>query len=302
MTKAGEDAVMRVSFDGGVSETIVTRSSNSFTLNGMNITLNHTFEGSSIPGDKSEDITFTSKPNTDVIVDAIKEMITAYNGLIDAVNNQLKTKPNLNYAPLTSEQRKELSESEIKAWEDKAKQGLLFGDPILRTLASDLQFAFSMPVGEASLRSIGILSGGWSEYGKLSIPDEAKLRQAIEADPEKVADIFTRTSSESITSSSQNAGLMARMDSVMEKYVNTIGTRKGLLITKAGHDSASLTIKDSELYKQFLEIEKQIQSFQARLATEQDRYIRQFTSLETYISRMNAQSNWLYSMLNSSEY
>ena len=47
------------------------------------------------------------------------------------------------------------------------------------------------------------------------------------------------------------------------------------------------------IYKQLDAIKKQIAKLQERLETERDRYIKQFTSLETLISQMNNQSGWL---------
>ncbi len=47
------------------------------------------------------------------------------------------------------------------------------------------------------------------------------------------------------------------------------------------------------MYNQLKAIKEQISKLQERLETERDRYIKQFTSLETLISQMNSQSGWL---------
>ena len=47
------------------------------------------------------------------------------------------------------------------------------------------------------------------------------------------------------------------------------------------------------MYKQIAEINKQILKLQTKLQAERDRYVKQFTSLETLISQMNSQSNYL---------
>ena len=286
--KAGNDAEMTVSFDGGITTTQITRSSNNFSLNGMNITLNSTFEAG------TGDVTFTSKPNTDAIVSSIMDMVNAYNDIIAMVNTQMSTKPDSSFQPLTADQRKDMTQDQIDAWEAKAKEGLLFSDSILRSLASDLRFVFSMPVGNSSMSEIGLkTSSSWQDNGKIII-DEDKLRQAIENDPDKVADLFTRTASAGDNSpASQNAGIMARLDSIMTKYTNTVGAQKGLLINVAGHDSSPLSITNSSLYKEIQSYDTQLKTLQTRLSTEEDRYAKQFASLESYISQMNEQSSWL---------
>jgi len=54
-----------------------------------------------------------------------------------------------------------------------------------------------------------------------------------------------------------------------------------------------MSVTENTMYKQLQEIEKLITKFQERLETERDRYIKQFTSLETLISQMNSQSGFL---------
>ena len=136
------------------------------------------------------------------------------------------------------------------------------------------------------------------EDGKLNI-DEAKLRQAIENDPQKVADIFTKTTSGPMSAGTSDAGIMARIDYVMDKYTSTsiteFGTRKGLLIERAGHESAALSLSNNSIYREMQRIDSQIKALQTKLAAEEARYAKQFASLETYISRMNEQSSWLSS-------
>ena len=68
---------------------------------------------------------------------------------------------------------------------------------------------------------------------------------------------------------------------------------KGILIKKAGYTSSPMSLTENSIYKQLTEINKQISKLQTRLESERDRYIKQFTSLETLISQMNSQSSWL---------
>ena len=68
---------------------------------------------------------------------------------------------------------------------------------------------------------------------------------------------------------------------------------KGILIKKAGSTSSPMSVTENTIYKQISEIEKMIAKLQDRLESERDRYIKQFTSLETLISQMNSQSGFL---------
>ena len=81
----------------------------------------------------------------------------------------------------------------------------------------------------------------------------------------------------------------------MKKYVNTLGSweSKGILVKKAGAESSPISLTENYMYKQLQDINKAITKLQSRLETERDRYIKQFTSLETLISQMNSQSSGL---------
>ena len=53
-----------------------------------------------------------------------------------------------------------------------------------------------------------------------------------------------------------------------------------------------MSVTENTMYKQLDSIKKKITELQERLETERDRYIKQFTSLETLISQMNSQSSY----------
>ena len=220
-------------------------------------------------------------------------MIEEYNAIIELVNKELSTKPDRSYTPLTSEQKKELSEDEIKLYEEKAKSGLLFGDSDLRTLSSDLRFIIGGGNAQA-LENIGIsTSSTYSDNGKLTF-DESKFRAALESDPESVEKLFTDKGTVDERGNT-TYGLATNLEKVMDKYVKTLGSweTKGILIRKAGSESSPLSITENFMYKEIAEIDKMITKLQARLESERDRYIKQFTSLESLISQMNSQSSYL---------
>ncbi len=83
------------------------------------------------------------------------------------------------------------------------------------------------------------------------------------------------------------------MKSVMNKYVNTLGATKGILIEKAGSTKAPTSILNNSLKSEIDDIDKILENLKTRLKSEQDRYISQFTQLETLISQMNSQSSYL---------
>ncbi|MEY8410289.1 flagellar filament capping protein FliD [Lachnospiraceae bacterium 62-26] len=298
-TVAGTDAIVAVKFAGSDEVVELVRDSNSFTADGLTINVTGKFGYTSDTQDpntldEADAVGINAQVDADSIVDAVKGMIEEYNSIIEMVNKEVKTKPDRDYEPLTSEQKKELSEDEIEAWEKKAKEGLLYADSDIRSLTSDLRFIIDGGIAQ-ELAEMGIsTSSSYSDNGKINF-DESKFRAALSSNPERVQELFAESSVKNTNGNGYSKGIGANLKSVLDKYVNTTGamTSKGILIRKAGHESSPMSVTENTMYSQLKDIKERIASLQERLETERDRYIKQFTSLETLISQMNNQSSWL---------
>jgi len=66
-----------------------------------------------------------------------------------------------------------------------------------------------------------------------------------------------------------------------------------LLVEVAGTEKLSRSVTNNQIYKQLEEMQKNLEKLQSALLTEQDRYISQFSTMETLISQMNAQASYL---------
>lgn len=299
----GQDAIVAVKYAGSDEEVELRRDSNTFTVDGLTIALKGEFgykknDDGDIVRDHSVDaVEINASVDVDKLMDTIKSFVADYNAIVDMVNGELTTKHDRDYDPLTSDQKGELSESEISKWETKAKEGLLYGDSDLRSLSMDLRVVVSGGL-LTKFEEIGInLSSSYSDNGKLNI-DESKLRAALETDPESVQKLFTSTAGKDAEGNETFNGLATNLKNVMNKYVKTIGSMetKGILIRKAGSKSAAQSLTQNTYYDQLTAIDKMIDKLKARLKTEQDRYISQFSTLETMIANMNSQSSYLSSM------
>ncbi|KAI4441833.1 hypothetical protein FMM80_08815 [Schaedlerella arabinosiphila] len=297
----GDDAIVAVKYAGSDQVVELRRDSNTFTVDGLTMSLKGTFgyeNGILVnPNDETNAIEINASVDVDKLMDTIKSFVADYNAIVDLVNGELTTKHDRDYDPLTSDQKGELSESEISKWETKAKEGLLYGDSDLRGLSMDLRVVVSGGL-LTKFEEIGInLSSSYSDNGKLNI-DESKLRAALETDPESVQKLFTSTAGKDAEGNETFNGLATNLKNVMNKYVKTIGSMetKGILIRKAGSKSAAQSLTQNTYYDQLTAIDKMIDKLKARLKTEQDRYISQFSTLETMIANMNSQSSYLSSM------
>lgn len=263
----GEDAV--INFNG----TELTRSSNSFSLVGLNLELQSL--GSS---------TIRVSNDIDAIYDKIVDFINTYNSVIEKINAKLTESRYRDFPPLSEEQKNEMSEREIELWEEKAKSGHLRGDPILSNLLTNMRRALNDPVGIDSeiklLAQIGIKTGSWFEGGKLHI-DEGKLRQALTDDIETVQKLFTNSSENDAA-----AGIARR-------FYDAVVTGSKFITEKAGRDSYSQALDESYLGERLKTLNQRIDQWEERLVQIENRYWAQFTLMEQAIYRMNEQSMWL---------
>ena len=207
----------------------------------------------------------------------------------ETVNEQVGTKPardsssNKVYQPLTDEQRENMSDKEIERWETEAKKGILYNDSTLRTLMSDFRFMVGAEGAEFGIKT----SSKYNDNGKLEFDEEA-FRKAVAEDPQKVQDFFTKA-----PVGDEKGGLMYRMKDTLDKYAKTEGASKGILVNKAGHANSPLSLLQNAMKTQQDILDKNLLRLQATLQTQTDRYYKQFTSLETFIQKMNIQSGYL---------
>lgn len=307
----GQDMIMTIRYEGESEDTVITRNSNSVTLDGVSFNVEGTFgnkvntDGTIEEATDSEAITFKNESDTENTIKVIKEMAEEYNKILDTINEYISTKvaktSNKNgastYEPLTDAQKKEMTEDEIKNWEAKAKEGILFGDSTLRQLASELRFAFSSIVGGYGYgKDIGITSAtSYSGNGKITI-DEEKLKEALTNEPEKVKAMFTASTSDAVNSTGLglSGGFATRVKSIMESYAKDTGSYKGKLVQLAGLKN-NATTDNNYIARQQKLLSNRLEYLEDLLSSRQDRYQSQFSNLEVYISQMNSQSSWLAS-------
>lgn len=302
---AGQDAKFTVTVNG--EQKTMTRTSNSVNIDGLTISMNEEFDGSlNADGTQNLDaagkpvyknsVTFQSRTDSDKVIDAIKSMVEDYNTMMSEIKSAYSTMPYqksngsfASYDPLTDEDREGMSESAIERYEEKAKQGILFGDRNLSALYTKMNQAFSFTNKEDvdTLKDMGISIGFNISDGTQSVQiDEDKLRAMLDSDPDRVAELFTKTD-----------GIMDRMKTQLDYYSKTTGEPKGVLIQQAGSPLSSLSLMNNQWQKEIDRYNTQIEKWQDKLSDQVDRYTQQFSRLEQLISQMNSQSSTLQSMM-----
>ena len=295
----GKNAQVLVSYGNGIS-TMIESSSNTFDLEGLRVTVSQEFgnvtqDASGVwNSDRSKAVTFSAKADVDGVTETVKKFIEEYNEMIKEINTQVTTRPDKSYGPLTEEQKDEMSDKSIENWEKKAKQGLLYNDATMRALSLDMQGVLTNLMANGAnykdLEEMGItISDDYLDGGTITF-DEAKFKAAMTSDPEKVSNVFTG-------GGDIKKGLASIIEDTLTpyatKYANRNGNSYGRLIEEAGSEKIPLSIMNNQIYKDLKEMQSVLDTLNARLASEQDRYISQFTTMETLINQMNSQASYL---------
>ena len=295
----GENSKVTITPPGtGSIATTVERSGNSFSIDGINYNLTKAGTTNNI----------TVAGNSEKTYDKIKVFIDKYNELVEKVNEKTSEKKQYKFLPLTDDQKKDMSEEEVKQWETKAKQGLLKGDSNLENMMNSMRRAFYEGVKDAgiTLSEIGLsTSRDISKRGKI-IVDETKLKTAIETRGEQVANLFTKTStthssySPDYSSSDRSIrnkeeGIFQRLNDILQDYTRTSRNnngKKGILLERAGI-KGDLTELGSSLSKDIIKKDEMINEMIKSLAAKENKFYMQFSRLEVAMNKLNSQSSWL---------
>ncbi|KGR80609.1 flagellar filament capping protein FliD [Ureibacillus manganicus] len=246
---------------------------------------------------KVNTVQLTSNSNVNEIIDKIKEFVKTYNGLITDLKNKTSETKYRDFKPLTSLQRKEMEEKEIELWEEKAKSGMLRGDAIIQNGLSSLRSLIyeSNPAVSNSkfntLFNIGITtSRDYRSGGTLEI-DEFKLQKALEEDPDAVTQLFTLSGEKEAEFTINNETKKINTNGILRKIRTTIDTIENNIDERAG--KATWNETQFTLGNYLRDVNKRIDSFEDKLVDIENRYWRQFSAMETMISKANNQSTML---------
>lgn len=257
----------------------LTGSSNSFAVNGLTLNLTATTKNEATG--KYDEISLNVSNDAKTAYDMVKNFVKKYNELLDEMNTKYSAKSARDYEPLTDEQKEAMSEDEVEKWETKIKDSLLRRDDtlsgIVSTMRSSLQINVEVDGKNYSLSSFGIkTSSDYTEKGKLHIcgdeeddtyaTDDNKLMEALENNPEAVM--------KTLAKAGQNL-----YDALTKK------------MSKTSLSSALTFYNDKQMENTQKEYKKRIKEMEDKLADLEDRYYKQFTAMETALTKMQNTAN-----------
>lgn len=254
----------------------LTSSSSTVSANGLSIELT----GLTKPG---EEITFSVSNDVDGVYNSIKSFLKEYNEIMKEMNTLYNAESAKGYEPLSSDEKKAMSDDDVKLWEDKIKGSLLRNDTTLGSLIQGMRSSMMTQVEyngkKYSLASFGIMtSTDYTEGGLYHIYGDTddstyadrtdKLKTALEQDPDTVVNVL----------SSIFGNLRTTMSNKMS----------------ASKVSSALTFyNDIKMKDDLKSYEEEIDKWEDKLASMEDAYYKKFTAMETALAKLQAQQSSL---------
>lgn len=251
---------------------------NSLTINGSTYIIN---------GETSDKISITTETDTSGIYDMIKDFLKEYNTAINGMAKAYNAEAAKGYEPLTDDMKAAMSEKQIDEWESKIKDSLLRKDSTLSGLMSAMRMSMSegieidgvtMYLSDFGISTPGYFDADANERYAYHIDGDAddstvasktdKLKAAIASDPTKVTKFFQELSNKLYTS------LYDKMGSTEYSSIYKVYNDKKM---KSDYDSYTKKIAD---------LEKKLQEAE-------DKYYKQFSKMETALSKLNSNQSYL---------
>jgi flagellar hook-associated protein 2 len=252
--------------DFGGGATVQAARNASFTVDGLAVSSQSNTVTGVLPGVtfelKSEfassPISISVSPDTEAIVSRVKEFVARYNEALGAIQAQFRYTGNGKPASSAS----------------------LFGDSTLRAIQQRVTglLTQAVPGLPANLQALSQVGVSLDKSGVLSL-DESTLKSALKSDLRAVARIFASDS----TTSPGTTGVLAQLVTELDTYLDPV---TGLL--KSKEDGINSRISD--LLSQIDAMERRIERYEESLR-------RQFMTLETTLSQLQAQGNYLTQQL-----
>ena len=239
--------------------------------------------------------------DTEKIVEHVSNFVNAYNEMLDYLNEKLEEPKYSDFKPLTQTQQDQMTEEQVKKWNEKAKSGLLYHNDQLRTMVSQMREAIYTPVNNVdskynSASAIGISSS--TIKGHITL-DVDKLQKALADDPDCVYQIFASDQDSSYILGSTNKNKLTNSQKKLDyqgsgiatRLYNTMGDFKSKVEELAG--TSKETNDQSYLGKLITNLQTRMSTFKTQMNAFENALYKKYDSMEMALARLGAQMNYI---------
>lgn len=263
-----------------------TGSSNSYSINGLNITAQVVTDTDGKASDANA-ISITTSTDTQGIYDKIKDFLSQYNSLINEITSLYNADSAKGYEPLTDDEKDEMSDTEVEKWEQKIKDSLLRRDDNLESLMSAMTSAMSGAV-EVNGKKYYLSNFGIKTLGYLNAPKNQQNAYHIDGDEDDAnssgnADkLMTAITNDPDTVINFMQGLASNLYNSVHKKMQT-----------SSLSSIYTVYNDKEMASEYSDYTDLIKKWEEKLQDKEDYYYKKFSSMETALSKLNSQTSSL---------
>lgn len=261
-----------------------TSSSNVFNINGLTIKATaKTADG--------ETLSINTDTDTQGIYDKIKDFLTDYNSIINELTSLYNADSAKGYEPLTDDEKESMSDKEVEKWETKIKDSILRNDStvggVMNAMTTAMMNSYTINGKSYSLSSFGIHTQGYLNAAKneqyayhidgdeddtITSGNTDRLMDMINNNPEDLEEFMKQLAS----------GLYSALDSKMKSTTMS---------------SAYTIYNDKQMTKEYNNYTTEIKEWETKISDLEDRYYKQFSTMETQLAKMQSTTSSLTSML-----
>ena len=261
-----------------------TSSSNVFNINGLTIKATaKTADG--------ETLSINTDTDTQGIYDKIKDFLTEYNSIINELTSLYNADSAKGYEPLTDDEKESMSDKEVEKWETKIKDSILRNDStvggVMNAMTTAMMKSYTINGKSYSLSSFGIHTQGYLNAAKneqyayhidgdeddtITSGNTDKLMDMINNNPEDLEEFMKQLTS----------GLYSALDSKMKSTTMS---------------SAYTIYNDKQMTREYNNYTTEIKEWENKISDLEDRYYKQFSTMETQLAKMQSTTSSLTSML-----
>lgn len=260
-----------------------TRGSNKFTLDGVTYNLQQENTGP---------VTVAVGQDTDALFEKVKSFVTNYNAVVELMNTKTKETKYRDFKALLDSEKTDMTETEIKNWETKAKSGVLRSDDLLNSTLGSLRSLLSQTVSSSTSTSynafykVGLTtteydSDNRQNSGKIQL-DEDALKAAIEEDPSGIIQLFSNYP-----------------DGIAQKMYTEVTSSLTQLVSKAGKVGADTDLITNTLGLEVSNLQSKIDAWDTKLNAKENYYYSMFSKMDTAVGESNSTISYLMSALGS---
>lgn len=258
-----------------------TSMSNTFTINGL------TFDALETT---TNEVTITTTEDTDGIYNMIKNFFSEYNKLINEMDSLYNADAAKGYDPLLSEEKKELSDSEVEEWEKKIKDSLLRKDSTLSTV-SDAMKTILMQGVEVNGKQMYLSDFGINTLGYFTAPENERNAYHIDGDADD-----SSTSKETDVLKAMIAADPDTVTAFFTKLSNKLYNSLTEKMSATTMSSAFTVYNDKQMKSDYESYTEKISKQEEKLNDLIDSWYKKFSAMETALAKLESKNSAISGM------